>query len=65
MSAFILDIAQRMGLLGGATAFGALVLTYLLWPRAANWSNSQATNGVLPAPPAVRLPTQITGTGAR
>ena len=35
MSAFILDIAQRMGLLGGATAFGALVLTYLLWPRAA------------------------------
>ena len=34
-------------------------------PRATSWSNSQATNGVLPAPPAVRFPTQITGTGAR
>jgi len=34
MSAFIMEIAQRLGLVGGVVSVSAVLLTYLLWPPA-------------------------------
>ena len=32
MSAFLMEMASRLGLLGGVVSIGAVLLTYLLWP---------------------------------